>query len=384
MKHLTLAALLVGLCVSLASAEKMEAPAQLQENLLKIEPGKSLNISDITTHRDFLPFTFKDSGPTLMFSDDPEYVKDMGICAQEMVDIGTCRLYLYNVNDTPSNYFKFGILLKNVAEKQAHVQILRRGVGTPSQDYLGIGKTALASFLKGNYGKTLKINPDEVVNLDNYWEKTQVRHSDLAHGFYEIYTDQPLEITFCGLPSVLNPIKTLSSMTALISHKTNAGRGLYVTSDRKVEYQKVIDTQEGVQRIRLVDGDIDTWVQGKDRLTGQVVKNAGNYGVLYSINLPIKSSDGRDLAVVIMGEPSGKDYCAYGGLIETMPAMNLTTSGIFNTPSDKWAFLDDFTGALVGIYRPGKNTQNLELKLSPPGSSCLPVDFFFIPVMPKK
>jgi len=384
MKYITLTTIILGLTVSLASGEKMEASAKLQENLWKTTPGKSVNISEITTYKDFLPFTFKDSGPPIMFSDDPEYARDMGICARELIDIGTARLYLYNVNATPSNHFKFSILLKNVSENKATVSILRRGVANPSQDYLGVGKRALEGFLKGNKGKDIHINPDQVVHLDKFWEKHSVKNNELAHGFYEIYTDQPLDVIFCALPNVLNPIKAYSSMTALTSKNTNAGRGLYVSSDRKVNVDKVIDTQNGVDRIRLVDGVADTWVKGTDHLTGDAVKLAGNYGVLYSVNIPIKSMDGRDLAVVIMAEPSGQDGCSYGGLIETSPSMNLSPSGIFHTPSDKWAFLDNSNGALVGIYRPSKETQNLELKFSPPGSSCLPVDFLFIPVKAKK
>jgi hypothetical protein len=102
--------------------------------------------------------------------------------------------------------------------------------------------------------------------------------------------------------------------------------------------------------------------------------------VTYKIDVPVKSTDGRNMAVVIMSEPSGSDGCSYRGVIGTSPAYNITNSGYFYTPSDKWAFADKTSGALVGVYHLPVGTSTVSLEFSPPGASCLPADLFFVPV----
>ena len=132
MRRFILSSLSLFLLAGTLSAQVSVSPV-LQSNLRNTLPGKSVNISTITTYTKFEAFKSEDYGPRLIFSDDPEYLKAPGICARETVGKETVRLYLYNVNDSPSNDFKFAIILKNLTPKIGLAAITHRGAKKPAR-----------------------------------------------------------------------------------------------------------------------------------------------------------------------------------------------------------------------------------------------------------
>ncbi len=60
----------------------------------------------------------------------------------------------------------------------------------------------------------------------------------------------------------------------------------FVTSDRMYDPQK-----DGVVYFSLADDKNDLYRIGVDATDGSIVKNYGNYGVLYSIHIPTRGTD---------------------------------------------------------------------------------------------
>lgn len=375
MKHLSI---LAGLLLTVG-ALAMEPNAELEQSIWNTSVGNTLYIGKITTQHNFMNFTVKDSGPRIVFSDNPEYLKDEGICCSETLGEETARVYLYNVNDSPTNHYKFAIILKNLTNKPGKVTIYRRAAIKPSQAYGRIGKVGLLDFYSKPYRKTVQIPAKGSALLDDFWEKNPAARQDLAHGFYEIYSHQSTQIIMAGMVKTKNTLKTYSQLTLLPPNNRNAGRGIFVTSDRYVKTSP-IDTKNGIQRLRMADGQIDKWVKGYDSSVNVKTENIGNYGVLYTVEVPYTSSDNRLMAVVVMSQPAGADYCSYGGVVGTKAENNLTKAGYYLTPADQYHLVEATKGCLVGLYQAQPKGGTIQFEFSPPGSSCLPADFFFIPV----
>jgi hypothetical protein len=364
--------LVLSLVYSLGHAG-VEPSTELQKDIWKDTPGNTIIFSDIPN----LTFKGADSGPSLIFSDDPEYLKAEGICGQETLSHETGRLYLYNVNGTYTT-LKFAVVLKNLSDEPEHVILTKRGTAKPSGNYNFIGKTALLQFYESHLHNDILVPPHESALLDPNWENIKTKYDDLAHGFYEFYCPESTQVTLCGFDATKDTLKIYESLAILSTNSRNAGRGLFPHSDRKIVVDKPVDTKDGIQRLHIADGKIDPWITGTDGTNGnKPTRIGGNYGVLYTIEIPLQSSDKRDMAVLVSTPVNG---CPYGGVIGTKPEHNLKPAGYFLTPADQNVYKMSTTVSLAGIYRTGKKPETIILEYSPPGASCLPVDLILVPV----
>ena len=101
-----------------------------------------------------------DSGGTLIFSDSPEYVKQAGILYTDELD-GEARVLFYHLNQI-KRPAKIALLMENTGERAAVIQLTRRGVSRPGEDYLAVGKaTQAAYFSDGQKTEKLTIGTGE-------------------------------------------------------------------------------------------------------------------------------------------------------------------------------------------------------------------------------
>ncbi|HSI69198.1 MAG TPA: hypothetical protein VK941_03130, partial [Gillisia sp.] len=163
---------------------------------------------------------------------------------------------------------------------------------------------------------------------------------------------------------------------------SGAGRGIFGVSNYKIENEKLIDTKNGPSQLILADGDTDPWVLGKESSTGQQAALAGNYGVIYEIELKWKSTDGKGLALVTWNSRSGNNqWC--GGMAATMIVSDgKFAKGIQQLPKEELITRKAPEAILVQVFEPNgdEEIQSVHLTYSPPGASCLPTPLIFIPV----
>jgi hypothetical protein len=326
-------------------------------------------------------------GPQFLISDDPEYIRVPEAAAlKEAVQPGAVRLYVYNVNGikTPEKIGrKITAVIKNTGTSTMSIRMLKYSSQKPSTNYFQIGKQGLADYFASKpENKVRKVKPGKAIAIDEKMEKNILKYDELAHGFYEFVIDQPAEITVIQTDPKTPGPKALERITAVHpSSHTNAGRGLFGTSNYLIMTKDTFDTRNEPAAIVVADGDKDPWIVGKE--TGiNLSKNAGNYGVMYTIEMKWKSTNNKGLALVTWNSRSADNkWC--GGMANTMVVSDgKFKEGIIKLPSDRLHTKGAPEAILIQVFPPAKNgeVQTIKMTYSPPGASCLPTPLIFIPI----
>lgn len=327
-------------------------------------------------------------GPQFIISDDPEYIRvPETIALKEKVQPGTVRLYVYNVNgvkEPKKIETKITAMIKNTGTAPMHIRMLRYSSQPPSTNYYLIGKNGLADYFAATPQKIVRtVKPGEAIPVDEKLEKNIVKYDELVHGFYEFVIDQPGEISVLQTDPKTPSAKALARIkTVETSAHKNAGRGVFGVSNYLVKTDSVYDSKNGVATIVVADGVKDPWVVGIDGSTGAVAKLAGNYGVMYHIEMKWKSTDGKGLALLTWNSRAGNNkWC--GGMANTMMVSDgKFKEGVIQLPADKLLTKAAPEAILIQVFPPAKNgeEQTIKLTYSPPGASCLPTPLVFVPI----
>lgn len=328
------------------------------------------------------------AGPQFIISDDPEYIRDPEcIALQERVRPGAVRLYIYNVNgvEKPSKMLrKISAVIRNEGSDVMHVRFLKYSSPQPGSDYYRLGKEGLVGYFGSRAADTsLVVAPGAAVPLDAVLEGRTVSYDELVHGLYEFSIDQPGQVSIVQTapdvygPSVLERVK----VPVAPSH-SNAGRGLFGVCNYRVTATKAIDTKDGAVSLVVADGKRDAWIRGKEGSTGQETILSGNYGVMYSIEIPWTSTDGRGLALVSWNPWSSNNQWCGGMANAVMVGENGGRQEIVRLPAAQLSVGGSPEAVVVRVFRPSKRkkVQTIKILYSPPGASCLPTPLVFIPV----
>lgn len=327
-------------------------------------------------------------GPQYIISDDPEYIRvPESIALREAVQPGTVRLYVYNVNGVKEPQKidrKITAVIKNTGNAPLHIRMLKYSSQKPSTNYYLCGKQGLADFFASKPESRVRtVKPGEAIAIDEKLEQYIAKYDELVHGFYEFVIDQPGEISVLQTDPKTPGPKALSRIHRIEnSRHSNAGRGLFGVSNYLVKTDSVWSTANGAATLMLADGAKDSWVIGKDGSTGELAKLAGNYGVMYHIEMKWKSTDGKGLALVTWNSRAGDNkWC--GGMANTVVVSEgKFPGGIVQLPANKLITKAAPEAVLVQVFPPAKSgeVQTIKLTYSPPGASCLPTPLVFIPV----
>jgi hypothetical protein len=218
--------------------------------------------------------------------------------------------------------------------------------------------------------------------IDEQLEKNVVKYDELAHGIYEFVIDQPAEISVIQTDPQSSGAEAATRIKEVHpSSHTNAGRGLFGTSNYLVIVNDTISTSDPASSLVVADGVIDPWINGIDASSGRIIKLEGNYGVIYNIEANWKSPDRKGLALVTWNALSEGKWC--GGMTNVMKvSKGKFKEGIIQLPSDKLITEGYPEAVLIQVFLPDpdKNIQKISLTYTPPGASCLPIPLIFIPV----
>lgn len=383
--------LLSSLLTMACKAQQAGLTPALNKRLVTASQGSVVELPGLLTEKlTTIPYTkMVLPGPQYLISDDPEYIRiPEGMAFRESVTPGSVRFYLYNVNGVkePAKVdTKIAALLKNTSTRPLHLRMLKFSSQKPTTSYFFAGKQGLADYFAAKPDNAIRtVQPGETIALDPHQEKAIVKYDELVHGIYEFVIDEPAEISVVQTTADKDIIKAAAGLNTVLpgKSKSGAGRGVFGVSNYRVMADTIIDTRNGISQIIVADGRHDTWVKGIEGNSGAVATLAGNYGVLYNIDLKWKSSNGQGLALVTWNARSDNNqWC--GAMANTMVASNgKFKEGIIQLPADKLVTRKAPEAVLVQLFTPdgsGKE-QTIHLTYSPPGASCLPTPLVFIPV----
>lgn len=327
-------------------------------------------------------------GPQLVMSDDPEYIRvPEAIALREKIQPGAVRLYVYNVNGVqePQMDRKITALIKNLGTSDMHFRMLRHTAQRPSTNYYAIGKGGLFDYFTSTADKRVrKLRPGKAMPIDESLERLVAGYDELVHGIYEFVIDQPAEITVLQTDPNTSGLVALEKIKdgVLPNKHANAGRGVFGVANYRVTGRQTYDTKDGLAHLLVADGKEDPWVRGIDGSQNLVSELAGNYGVMYDIELKWKSSDGKGLALVTWNSRSGNNQWCGGMAASVKVSRGKFEEGVVQLPSDQLATKGAPEAVLIQVFPPAPDgaEQTIRLTYSPPGASCLPTPLVFIPI----
>jgi len=380
-RNLFIFAAVLSLGIRLSSAEAAHQPIERDnEGLVKTE--QSMVAADGMVKQSFnqapkpgintmkiWPVASADVGGTLIFSDSPETVEQDGILYTDTVQ-GKSRILYYHLNATKLNK-KIAVVLENMSADETDVSVSRGGMGAPSADYLSVGKQTQTEYFKAPKLDKIHLFSNGKRLLNSKMNQTIVEPGQLVYGVFDFETTVPIKVSVVMLPAEDDPVQFLSRARVLPadSHRL---RGTFVGMDRIVKSDQIYDSsKDGAIYIPLADDKNDEYRTGIDATDGSIVKNYGNYGILYKIHIPTKGMGKTKYYLMPRGG-------VYAGAMTVGRAMN-SSKDMLLTPADRIFFGEKINVnelAELGTYNDFSSTW---FEFSPPGASNLPVNLVLIP-----
>lgn len=377
-----LASVTVTYAQQLTAAQNASIAAAKQGHIVRLDSFLTDQLPTVNHQKIVLP------GPQYIISDDPEYIRvPEAVAVKEKVQPGAVRLYVYNVNGVkePNKIpRKITALIKNLGSAPLSMRMLKYSSQPASTNYFLCGKQGLADYFASQpQTKTHTLKPGAVMSIDEKLEQQAVQYDELVHGIYEFVIDQPAEISVVQTsPQTLGSVALSRIQGVASSRHSNAGRGLFGVSNYSVLGTDTLATSGGAVQLLLADGKTDPWVIGKDAATGGLAKLAGNYGVMYDIELPWKSVDGRGLALLTWNARAADNKWCGGMAAAMVVSEGKFKEGIIQLPANELRTKGAPEAVLIQVFTPkaGTDVQTLKIKYSPPGASCLPTPLILVPV----
>ncbi len=301
---------------------------------------------------------------TLLFSDSPETPSSDGVLYADTVAPGNYRLYVYQTNGgTASRKFPVVVLAQAT---DAHVAIVRRGLGgTPSTDYVGVGKAAVMDWLGSSGDGTVTVPAGTRVLLDPALDALQAGPQQLVNAIYDVTVDAAVKISFVSVASG-EDAATLTASLSLLAKDPAHDRGTFPGAERWFIGSTPLDSS-GLHTLRLGDVPVDPPLTGTDRTTGAPASLGGNYGVLYRVQERLATAAGVTLFA------RGGDW---GGGAGVPPGVDGNGTPVA-LPTATSALAAGSQAVVLGRFSTGTS---LDISLMSAGGSSLPVDLAFVPL----
>ena len=253
---------------------------------------------------EYLPFTVRASvavhneavsekpADLLMVSNSPERLLSQGLWFEGTLgDAQSARLFYHHVNGTGSSG-ELAVELWNLGEKTAYVQCVA-GTGGPSRDESWAGHRAANEFLgnrAGNVGWIIPVPPRTAAPVLAH----RVTANATASGVVEMRTSAPADLRV-RLYLAPQRAERLPYRISAYSESPLLGKWQYPGPRREVSAQYVVGREWAF--VTIGDRAVAGVVEG-DRL-------AGNYGVIYDVELDLVNPTAEPAPVLIALEPAG-------------------------------------------------------------------------------
>lgn len=229
------------------------------------------------------PSTCRDNGETLVFSDSPEYVRGEGLLCQGTID-GHGRLYFYHVNGSPR---PMQLVVYALSETTgAAVGVTREVIGTPDSFYTRHGREVSRKELFASATQRVLRLTEGRPELLLQEERIVVQPGELISGILDLETSAPVKVRVAMLGTSRTALHRLAYLPPL-EHDAAHDRGTFPATARKIELAPYRPDRDGMRVIHLADGTRDPYLIGRDEITGREVTLRGNYGMTYTIKIPL-------------------------------------------------------------------------------------------------
>ena len=269
--------------------ERGTAQANIRDRVASImgstEPPRNRVFSPGTSRLMRLwPVESYDTGGTLLFSDSPEYVKEVGILYRDTVT-GDARVLYYHLNDTAQPK-KVAVVLETEADL-ATVTVTRGAAAAPSTDYLHVGKTTqIGYFDTREMNEHIYVTKERPRLLVPEMDTTVLAPGQLVYGVYDFHANAPVRVSVIMYGADVDPFAFLR-IARVLPRDEIALRGTFRGMNRVITAQKTYrPAVDGAVYFPIGDNVHDVYRRGIDATDGSPVVNYGNYGILYQINIP--------------------------------------------------------------------------------------------------
>ncbi len=297
--------------------------------------------------------TVVDEPGSLIMSNSPESIPSSGILYRETAS-KKGKILVHHVNATRIHK-KLMILATTKSENEVKLTISNEAIKGPNPHILSSGQAAVSTYFKGQGVKhyTIKEGGQTCIynsSINGPWEPNEI-----ITGLLDFYAEDDVTFTVVAM-DYSSTLENVAKLPVLPADGTHI-RGTFDVIKR--EY--TVNIENLGKPAKLVIGkEGDEWLEGKDALTGAMVKNKGNYGL--PINIKIKCNE--DMGIILNARGGG-----YLG------ALRWNNRKVFNVPGED-LLNSPKVAALVGTARVG--VTNEILYMLPNGSSA-PVLFGIIP-----
>lgn len=304
-----------------------------------------------------------DAAPTLLFSDEPEYVDEDGILYADIVEPGNYRLYVYHVNDGLSRR-RFTAVALNQGNVDATISVTRSARATPSANPLAVGRAVAAAYFAAPSQTPVVAAPGERVVIDPDLDALVADSGELLHAIVELHVDHAVKISIVSVGEG----DDAAAVTAGLSVLPNTGahtRGTFPAADRLI----LAKHDGGIRGLRL-GGDLpfDPHIEGTSFVdAGAAVTDQGNFGVVYDVRI---DTPAERLAVGVNPRAGAWEGAMLGS------AGIDGAGGVVALPSAATSVADNDDLAMLGRYTSGIS---IGAKLLTGGGSSLPVVVAAIP-----
>lgn len=327
-----------------------------------------------------LPAELQAQKDTLLLSDSPEYVGPVGGVLSAGSINGKGRIYFYHVNEM-SEPHKIAIILENTGNEPNGIAVFRELKSIATSDYFAAGRDLSRKELeqpltdKPLYSFVMPPQSRQLVFTD--LEHSPIPKDALFTGIVDLQTSAPVFARVMMIPMNLNSIESSYWVNNLpIDHVRL--RGTFTGAEREMAVTKEYNTTLGGAYVELGNDREDRFVEGVDELDNKAyVKDAGNYGISYTVKIPTSGEDPFRLYFNPLGG-------GYSGSF-TVKAQRRWQKA----PSESMTY---HIGGDDGLMALGHNTvldsrymgnyyggDTLTIDFMPAGASNLPVRFLLIP-----
>ncbi|XID94705.1 copper amine oxidase N-terminal domain-containing protein [Paenibacillaceae bacterium WGS1546] len=307
-----------------------------------------------------VPYRINDRPQTLIRANSPETIVEEGIYYEDNVS-GNVRFLLHNYNGSGKSMRIYVMLTNNNAEP-ATVRMGAVGMAGPNKIVSTVGRAVTGRFLESLLDPKfsyVQIPPGESRLIFTDYSDKIVKPGDVYSMFGDVQMFAELDFKVVVIDADRDLETALPTLKMLPSDDGHI-RGTFENANRVMYVNQTIGHEKS--RMILADNFEDTRLSGVDMTTGTPVLNAGNYGVVYTIQL---SNVQPHTAIVV--NPRGGHYA--GAFTVNGNVVYTTNSSILRNPNE------------VGvIYKSGDSVEAVTITFTPANGSMLPINLLFMPM----
>ncbi|PYE55703.1 copper amine oxidase N-terminal domain-containing protein [Deinococcus yavapaiensis] len=292
----------------------------------------------------------------LLFSDSPEKPSTAGVLYRDVVS-GRARLLAYHVNGL-SVPARVQVIARNVDARPVTIRSLGKGETAPSRTEGTLGQVALLDYFTSEASPQFELLPGR---FSAVYISPSLPIGAGVNLVQDIEADGRVELSFVILPDDAVPTPETLGALPILPLDALHQRGTFLGAVRRV--QVTLGTLPA--RLNIGDGVTDTGLVGTDVLTGTPMRLAGNYGVLYDVEVL-----GAANTVMALSPRGG----LYRGALQVFDAdvtstVRVPRSGVLTNPERP-----------LLLWR--SQSERLNFKFVPANGSNLPVSLVFYRARP--